>query len=55
MKRSKRINIDVRRGGYTLEELDRMRRKLAKRANARLLSLEERGVITGRMISRNSI
>lgn len=39
----KRINIDVRRGGYTLEELDRMRRKLAKRANARLLSLERAG------------
>lgn len=39
----KRINIDVRRGGYTLEELDRIRRKLAKRANARLLSLERAG------------
>lgn len=43
MKRTERINIDVRRGGYTLEELDRMRRKLAKRANARLLSLERAG------------
>lgn len=43
MKRTGRINIDVRRGGYTLEELDRMRRKLAKRANARLLSLERAG------------
>ena len=43
MKRAERINIDVRRGGYTLEELDRMRRKLAKRANARLLSLERAG------------
>lgn len=43
MKRTTRINIDVRRGGYTLEELDRMRRKLAKRANARLLSLERAG------------
>lgn len=43
MKRTGRINIDVRQGGYTLEELDRMRRKLAKRANARLLSLERAG------------
>lgn len=43
MKRIERINIDVRGGGYTLEELDRMRRKLAKRANARLLSLERAG------------
>lgn len=43
MKRTGRINIDVRRGGYTLEELDRMRRKLAKRANARLLALERAG------------
>ena len=43
MKRIGRINIDVRRGGYTLEELDRMRRKLAKRANARLLALERAG------------
>lgn len=43
MKRTERINIDVRQGGYTLEELDRMRRKLAKRANARLLSLERAG------------
>lgn len=43
MKRTERINIDVRRGGYTLEELDRMRRKLAKRANTRLLSLERAG------------
>lgn len=43
MARAGRINIDVRRGGYTLEELDRMRRKLAKRANARLLSLERAG------------
>lgn len=43
MKRTERINIDVRRGGYTLEELDRMRRKLAKRANARLLALERAG------------
>lgn len=43
MARAGRINIDVRRGGYSLEELDRMRRKLAKRANARLLSLERAG------------
>lgn len=43
MKRTGRINIDVRSGGYTLEELDRMRRKLAKRANSRLLSLERAG------------
>lgn len=43
MKRIERINIDVRGGGYTLEELDRMRRKLAKRANARLLALERAG------------
>lgn len=43
MKRTGRINIDVRGGGYTLEELDRMRRKLAKRANARLLALERAG------------
>lgn len=43
MKRTPRINIDVRRGGYTLEELDRMRRKLAKRANTRLLALERAG------------
>lgn len=43
MKRTERINIDVRGGGYTSEELDRMRRKLAKRANARLLSLERAG------------
>lgn len=40
---SKRINIDVRRGGYTSDELAAMRRKLAKRANARLLSLERAG------------
>ena len=43
MKRTERINIDIRQGGYTLEELDRMRRKLAKRANARLLALERAG------------
>lgn len=43
MKRTGRINIDVRGGRYTLEELDRMRRKLAKRANSRLLSLERAG------------
>lgn len=43
MGKTKRINIDVRRGGYTSDELDAMRRKLAKRANARLLSLERAG------------
>lgn len=43
MRKTKRINIDVRRGGYTSDELDAMRRKLAKRANARLLSLEKAG------------
>lgn len=30
MKRTERINIDVRRGGYTSEELDRMKHALYK-------------------------